>query len=75
MPDLERLGSLTEDAFREFYKGSPISRARYGGFLRNVATAMGNTGDPRYRPLLARLAESPDPAVAEHARWALEQLE
>jgi epoxyqueuosine reductase len=57
------------------FRGSPIPRARYQGFLRNVAIAMGNTRDPRYREALEKLAASQDPVVAEHARWALERHE
>jgi hypothetical protein len=32
---------------------------------------MGNSGLPRFRPALERLAAMPDAMVAEHARWAL----
>jgi epoxyqueuosine reductase len=56
------------------FRGTPVTRARYTGFLRNVAVAMGNAGLPRFRAPLERLAESPDAMVAEHARWALERL-
>ena len=70
-PELERMAAIGEDEFRAMFRGSPVSRARYRGFLRNVAIAMGNARDPRYRPVLARLAGHPDAAVAEHARWAL----
>ena len=44
------------------------------GLLRNAATVMGNSGDPRCRPVLERLAASSDPGVAAHARWALRRL-
>jgi epoxyqueuosine reductase QueG len=36
---------------------------------------MGNQRSERFREPLERLAFSPDPLVAEHARWALTQLE
>jgi len=74
-PPLESLANLTETQFREMFRTSPINRARYSGFLRNVATAMGNSGNPRFRESLERLAAGTDPTVAEHARWALGQLE
>jgi len=51
-----------------------VARARYSGFLRNVAVAMGNAGLPEFRVPLERLAQSADPLVAEHARWALAAL-
>ena len=73
-PSLEWLASLTEEEFRRFFRRSPIQRARYRGFLRNVAVAMGNSGLPKFQPVLEKLAEHPDPIVQEHARWALEQL-
>ena len=41
-PPLERLAALTEEEFRRMFGGTPVTRARYAGFLRNVALAMGN---------------------------------
>ena len=73
-PPLARLAALTEAEFREWFRGTPVTRARYTGFLRNVAVAMGNAGLEKFRAPLARLAGSEDPVVAEHARWALTQL-
>lgn len=73
-PDLEKLAALSEAEFREAFRGTPVTRARYGGFLRNVAVAMGNAGSERFRPALERLAASEDAIVAEHARRALQQL-
>jgi epoxyqueuosine reductase len=56
------------------FRRSPVRRARYSGFLRNVAVAMGNARSERFRQPLEKLAESTEPLVAEHARWALDQL-
>jgi epoxyqueuosine reductase len=55
------------------FRGTPVTRARYSGFLRNVAIAMGNRGLPQFRAPLVKLAASEDPAVAECARWALDR--
>ena len=33
---------------------------KYSGFVRNVAIAMGNSRNPKYRTVLERLAESED---------------
>jgi len=41
-PPLERLAALTEEQFRETFRGTPVTRARYAGFQRNVAIAMAN---------------------------------
>ena len=74
-PPLERLADLSEAEFREMFKSSPVERARYSGFLRNVAIAMGNGRSECFRVPLRKLSESPDRIVAEHALWALRQLE
>ena len=73
-PPLERLAALSEAEFQELFGDTPVWRARYSGFLRNVAVAMGNRGLPQFRPALERLAASEDAMVAEHARWALGKL-
>jgi epoxyqueuosine reductase len=41
-PPLEKLAGLTETEFREMFRASPVTRARYSGFQRNVAAAMRN---------------------------------
>ena len=41
-PPLERMATLTESEFRALFRDTPVSRAKYSGFLRNVAIAMGN---------------------------------
>jgi len=73
-PPLAKLAALTEQEFRALYAGTPVSRARYSGFLRNVAIAMGNQGLPQFREPLEKLAASADGVVAESARWALGQI-
>jgi epoxyqueuosine reductase len=74
-PELARLAALDEDAYRESFRGSAVKRARRRGLLRNVALALGNSGEPAHRPVLERLARDPDPLVSEHAAWALGRLE
>jgi len=74
-PPLERLAGIGEEEFREMFRHSPVKRARYSGFLRNVAVAMGNAGSSRFREPLEKMARSEDSLVAEHARWALGRLE
>ncbi len=73
-PPLERLAALSEEEFRALFRGTAITRARYSGFLRNVAIAMGNSGRPEFRPLLERLARHDDPVVREHSKWGLARL-
>ena len=53
------------------FTGSPIKRIGRNRFVRNVAIAIGNSGDAALRPAAARLAADPDPVVAEAAAWAV----
>ena len=73
--DLDEMAALTRDEFRERFRSTPLWRAKHEGWLRNVATVMGNSGDSRYIAPLCALAESDAPGVAEHAGWALKQLQ
>jgi len=73
-PALEDLAALSLEEFREMFRSSPIQRAKYTGFLRNVAIAMGNSGQAKFREPLERLAAFSDHLVSGHARWALERL-
>jgi epoxyqueuosine reductase len=41
-PPLEKLAALSAEEFREMFAGTPVERARYEGFRRNVAIAMAN---------------------------------
>jgi epoxyqueuosine reductase len=41
-PPLARLAALGEAEFREMFGGTPVERARYEGFRRNVAIAVAN---------------------------------
>jgi len=73
-PPLDALAMLSEEDFRRIFVHSPIKRAKWRGWLRNLAVAMGNSGDKRHMPWLERAAQHPDPVVREHAAWALERL-
>ena len=80
-PGLEWLVSLTEEEFREVFRGSAIKRAKWRGLVRNSCVAIGNSGlrsgEPRYeeiRSRLAQLAAGSDALIAEHAQWALDRL-
>ena len=58
VPELEKLAELSEEEFRTLFRGSPINRARYTGFLRNVVVAMGNSGNLELVAPLERLTLS-----------------
>lgn len=72
--DLIAMLRLSRDEFLRATKGSAIRRARYPGFLRNVAIALGNCGDPRGMPALIEALDHVEPLVRGHAAWALGQL-
>ena len=73
-PDLAWLAGLSLDEFREAFRGSPVKRTKYAGLRRNVAVAMGNSREDRFRAMLEKLAQDDDLTVAEHAKWALGRL-
>ena len=73
-PAMEALASITEEDFQRVFARSPIKRAKYRGWLRNLCVAMGNSGDRRFIPWLEAAAHHPDPVVREHAAWALRRL-
>ena len=75
-PSLERLASLTEteEAFRRLFRLSPVKRAKYRGWLRNLSVAMGNSGRAEFVPWLEKLTEGGDALLREHAAWALERI-
>lgn len=73
--DLIRLMALSEEEYRERFRGNAMKRARLEGLKRNAATVMGNRGEARYvEPLRRAMEEESDPAVREHAAWALERI-
>lgn len=66
---------LTAQDFNQKFKRSPIRRAKRRGYLRNIAVALGNLGDPASVPGLAEaLHADPEPMVRGHAAWALGRL-
>ncbi|HSA99301.1 MAG TPA: tRNA epoxyqueuosine(34) reductase QueG [Anaerolineales bacterium] len=72
--------SLTEElaiSTREFnrrFKRSPVKRAKRRGYLRNVAVALGNSGDLHALPVLQHALSDEEPLVREHAKWAIEKI-
>jgi epoxyqueuosine reductase len=73
-PPLAELAQLDDAAFRARFAGSPIKRIGRDRFVRNVAYALGNSGDPAMAAPLSHLVDDPDAAVADAARWATLRL-
>ena len=74
-PDLRWLAQMDEESYRTRFRGSPVKRTKYAGLRRNVAIAMGNSGNREFIADLKKLAGDRDPVVAGHAAWALKELE
>lgn len=74
-PDLAESFELTAEEFKQKYRHTPVWRAKYSGFRRNTAIAIGNSGQKKFIPLLEDSLESEhDPIVADAIRWALGEL-
>ena len=75
-PRLLDLWLRTDDALRALLKGSAMKRAGVRRLRRNLAVALGNSGDAAAAVALAAQGEETcrDPLVAEHVAWAVEKL-
>lgn len=73
-PPLAELVRLNDEAFREKFSGSPIKRIGRDRFVRNVAYAIGNSGDKALLGSILPLVNDADEAVADAALWAVERL-
>jgi epoxyqueuosine reductase len=75
-PRLLDLWLRTDDDLRALLKGSAMKRAGVRRFRRNLAVAIGNSGDTSAVAALQAQAEacSGDEMVNEHVRWAVEKL-
>ena len=72
LPDLAR---LSDQQFRNRFRGSAIRRATRAGFVRNVMVALGNTGNPgAVTVLAAALLDDASAVVRQHAAWALGRI-
>ncbi len=72
--DPEELLGLSEEAFRQRFRGTALMRSKRRGLLRNAALVLGNRGDRAALPVLQRAANDPEPLVREAAQWAIGQI-
>lgn len=73
---LEAWLTASGKALRRALAGTALDWLPPATLRRTLSVVLGNLGDPRNRPVLARLASDPaDPVLAEHAAWALRRLE
>ena len=82
LPDLLRIANLSQEEFREKFRGSPIKRTKWQGLVRNACIALGNSRfeglSARYREALRtleKLSRSSDSVISESARWALSRIQ
>jgi epoxyqueuosine reductase len=73
-PELAQLAALDDAGFRARFSGSPIKRIGLGRFRRNLAIAIGNSGDTGLLQAADALAADQDPVVAEAGAWACARL-
>ena len=73
-PSLVDLVRLDDAAFRALFTKSPVKRIGRERFVRNVLTAIGNSGDARLADEAVRLLHDESPLVRGAAVWALSQL-
>jgi epoxyqueuosine reductase len=74
-PDLLELLRLDDAGFKKKFTGTPMLRTKRRGLLRNVCVALGNIGDETVLPDLEKATRDHEPLIAEHARWAISEIE
>lgn len=74
LPDLIRLAHIGSSQLRQLVKRTAMRRISKSSLLRNVAIALGNTGDPAAVDPLRHLLGG-EPLVRAHAVWALRRLD
>jgi epoxyqueuosine reductase len=65
---------ISQEEFSRRFKGSPIKRIKRRGLLRNVAVALGNSGNIQASPVLLKMLDDEEPLIRAHVVWALGEL-
>ena len=71
---LAELAALDDAQFRVRFAGTPVKRTGRDRFVRNVACAIGNSGDAALAPAAQALLADSSPLVRGMSVWALRQL-
>ena len=71
---LAELAALDDPGFRALFAATPVKRLGHARFLRNVAIAIGNSGEARLAAALRPLLDHPSPVTRGAAVWALARL-
>jgi epoxyqueuosine reductase len=73
-PALQWLAEMDGPTFNRVFRGSPLERTRRKRILRNVAIAMGNSGEREFLAQLDAWIAGDDAVLAETAAWAADRL-
>ena len=70
------LSIASDDEFRERFRGTPLTRPRRRGLLRNAAVVAANVGAAAVVPtLIERIENDNEPLIRSHCLWALGRLD
>ncbi|MDB3892115.1 tRNA epoxyqueuosine(34) reductase QueG [Alphaproteobacteria bacterium] len=75
LPPLADLLILDDAEFRTRFAGTPVRRAGYDRFMRNVLIAAGNSNDDALIPLIEAHLTAASPLMRAMAVWALGQFQ
>ena len=73
-PALAALAAMDEGSFEQAFNGSPVRRAGFSGLRRNLAIAIGNSGELGIADRLRQWAAETDEGLRTAAKWALGKL-
>jgi epoxyqueuosine reductase len=74
-PALAWMAEISEEVFREKFRGSPVKRAKRSGLRRNALIAIGNSGNRSLVSVAERATHDSDPVVSDAAHWAKRRLQ
>jgi epoxyqueuosine reductase len=81
-PELEWLVSLSEQDYRQLFRGSAMKRAKWRGIIRNTLNAIGNARlnrdtaeGSRMYDVLVGFTKYEDKVISDAAQWALSRIQ
>lgn len=74
LPDLAKMLAWDTSDFENTFSGTPVKRLGLSRWKRNLCVALGNVGTPDDLCALEQCLATAEPLVAEHARWAINEI-